>query len=163
MVWLVSISCYGSHLPGDARGSYDHVRQGERGYIPPTPKLETYARNLMLGEPFVLADSLLRRTVLEAIIEVCHFRDWPLLAVHIRTSHLHGVVDCGGPELALRDWKSYSTRALRRLPGEPPNCRYWTRGGNSSALRSEAAIHAAIHYVLAQQGEPLEHYRGEFR
>jgi len=117
----------------------------------------------MLGEAFVLAESLLRRTVLEAIIEVSHFRDWPLLALHIRTSHLHGVVDCPNPAFVLQDWKSYATRALRRLPGEPPNCHYWTRGGNSSALRFEAAIHAAIHYVLAQQGEPLEHYCGEFR
>jgi len=117
----------------------------------------------MLGEAFVLAESLLRRTVLEAIIEVSHFRDWPLLALHIRTSHLHGVVDCANAESVLRDWKSYSTRALRRLPGELPCRHYWTRGGNSSAPKYEAAIHTAIHYVLAQQGEPLEHYRGEFR
>jgi hypothetical protein len=163
MVWLVTISCYGSHLPGDSRGSYDHVRQGQRRCIPPSPALETYARKLMLGGPFVLADSLLRRTVLEAIIDVCQFRDWPLLALHIRTSHFHGVVDCASPELVLRDWKSYSTRALHRLPGEPRDRHYWTRGGNYSALQSQAAIRAAIGCVLEQQGEPLEHYHGEFR
>jgi hypothetical protein len=163
MVWLVTISCYGSRLPGDQRGSYDHVRQGERRAIPPAPALERYGRKLMRAEPFLLTQSLHRQTVLKAIQEVCLFREWALIALHVRNSHLHGIVESGEPWIVVQDWKSYSTRALRRLPGEPRNQLYWTRGGSTNPLRSASAIQAAVHYVLAQQGEPLEHYCAKTR
>ncbi len=112
----------------------------------------------MRTEPFLLTQALHRQTVLKAIQEVCHFSEWPLLALHIRWSHLHGIVDSPKAGIVLQDWKSYATRALRQLPGEPGDQLYWTRGGSTNPLKSAAAISAAVNYVLAQQGEPLEHY-----
>ncbi len=111
----------------------------------------------------MLTEALHRQTVLKAIQEVCHFREWPLIALHIRCSHLHGIVDSPKAGIVLQDWKSYATRALRRLPGEPSDQLYWTRGGSTNPLKSAAAISAAVNYVLAQQGEPLEHYCAEQR
>ena len=157
MALLVTITCYGSHLPGDARGSHDHVRQGVHREIVPSPTLEAHQRVLMRATPFLLTNGLHRQVVLNAVQAVCLFRAWPLLALHIRHSHWHGVVDAPGPGAVLRDWKSYSTRGLRQLPGEPPGRVYWTRGGNVRVLRSPEAIRAAVHYVLTQQGEPSEH------
>lgn len=112
----------------------------------------------MQAAPFLHTQSVHRQTVLKAIQEVCHFREWPLIALHVRCSHLHGIVDSPEPGTVLRDWKSYSTRSLRRLPGEPGNQLYWTRGGSTNPLKSAPAIRAAVNYVLAQQDEPLEYY-----
>jgi len=117
----------------------------------------------MQSAPFLLTQPLHRQIVLKAIQEVCRFREWPLIALHIRCSHLHGVVDSPEPSAVLRDWKSYSTRALRLLPSEPKDQLYWTRGGSTNPLKSASAIKAAVDYVLAQQGDALEHYRTDLR
>ena len=117
----------------------------------------------MRAAPFLLTQSLHSQTVLKAIQEVCRFRESPLIALHVRYSHLHDIVDSPEPRIVLQDWKSYATRALRRLPGEPANRLYWTRGGSTNPLKSASAIRAAINYVLMQQGDPLEHYCAEER
>lgn len=38
VTYFITFRCYGTHLPGDARGSFDHVRNGERRYTRPTPR-----------------------------------------------------------------------------------------------------------------------------
>jgi REP element-mobilizing transposase RayT len=163
MVWLITISCYGSHLPGDDRGSYDHRRCGEKRWIAPSPALEAHRRKFMRSDPFLLDNAQYRRAVLEAIIKVCQYRNWPLLALHIRTSHLHGVVESPNASYVLRDWKSYSTRSIRRLPAEPPGRDYWTRGGSANVLRSAEAVRAAVNYVLEKQGQAMSAYNGDSR
>jgi hypothetical protein len=40
VLYLLTFACYGSHLPGDARGSFDHVRRGEHCRLAPNPGLE---------------------------------------------------------------------------------------------------------------------------
>ena len=119
MVWLVTFTCYGTHLPGDPRGSRDHVRQGERRFIPPNPSLQTYSAGLLRARPYSLITPVHRQTVLNAIVSVCRYRDWPLSALHIRPSHVHGVVASPNGSKVLQAWKVYATRALRSLPGEP--------------------------------------------
>jgi REP element-mobilizing transposase RayT len=54
--------------------------------------------------------------VLRSIKEVCCFRDWTLLAAHVRTNHLHAVVtaDCI-PEQVMIAFKAYSSRELNRM------------------------------------------------
>ena len=47
VLWLIAFSRYGSHLPGDARGSFDHARKGERVFQPPNARpAEDHRRHL---------------------------------------------------------------------------------------------------------------------
>ena len=57
-----------------------------------------------------------RRTLgLESLQEVCSYREWGLLAAHVRLSHVHLVVVAeDSPERVLKDAKAYASRALNR-------------------------------------------------
>ena len=159
MVRLLTFTCYGCHLPGDIRGSFDHARNGERRFLPPNPSLERYCREQMRQAAFFLSTAESRTLVRDAIIDVCRFRSWSLYAVHVRTSHVHGVVGSETqPDRVLHDWKSYAMRALRSAGLVLPGRTVWTRGGNAHNLVSGAAVNDAIRYVIERQGEPMEIY-----
>ena len=68
----------------------------------------------MRDPPYIL-DASARLTVLSAIREVCSFRNWTLLAAHVRSTHVHSVVEAEvPPEKVLNDFKSYATRNLNK-------------------------------------------------
>jgi REP element-mobilizing transposase RayT len=162
MVRLLTFSCYGSHLPGDARGSFDHVRQGERKFLPPNPALEQYRRAQMKHEGYLLSTADARVVVRDAIVRVCRFRSWPLYALHVRRNHVHGVVDSESPaDRVLHDWKAYATRALRTAGLAPIGGAVWAHGGNAHNLISQKALDAGIRYVIEGQGNPMEMYLRE--
>jgi REP element-mobilizing transposase RayT len=159
-VYLITFTCYGIWLPGDARGSLDHLRRdGQSRLIVPNAALEAYRRSLMKQEVFLLESQNARELVRGAIIEVCRFRSWILYGLHVRTNHVHGVVDADAlPSRILNDWKAFATRALRRC-GEVPSDRIiWTRGGNVRRILTSDHLTSTLHYVLNGQGEPLETY-----
>jgi REP element-mobilizing transposase RayT len=95
-------------------------------------------------------------TVLEAIREVCGARGWQLLAAHVRSTHVHCVVD--GIECANRaiaDFKAYSSRTLNKTEG----ClKRWAREGSTRRLPSSGAVHAAVRYVVDGQGDAMAVY-----
>jgi hypothetical protein len=93
--------------------------------------------------------------VLRAILETCSYRDWTLLAAHVRSTHAHLVVD-GIMEVssAIRDFKAYASRALNRKGVR----RRWARGGNARPLREAGAVRAAVRYVVDGQGPPMAVY-----
>lgn len=158
MVFLITFTTYGTHLPGDARGSFDHVRNGNRRFIGPNPGLEAYCRGQLRRELFFLDTAPSRNVCRDAIVGVCAHRGWRLMAIQVRMTHVHAVVDSGGsPRDVLQAWKSYSTRALRQagLIGDRP---VWTHGGNAALLRSRESIDAAVRYVIEGQGTPMAVY-----
>ena len=91
MTYLITFSCYGTHLHGDERGSIDRRHKGAlaraRG---PEPALEAFERTEM-PQPAYFLDERRRAIVLQAIRDACLRRNWDLCAVHIRTEHLHAV------------------------------------------------------------------------
>jgi len=71
----------------------------------------------MLHGPYLLNGQSAYR-VLEALREVCAVRNWQLLAVHVRRTHVHCVVDgIDCPNRAIADFKAYASRALNRIEG----------------------------------------------
>ena len=92
-VYLITFSCYGTHLPGDATGSYDHVRKGDRRFIAPNQALEQYHRRKMRQPAYQLSTADVRETVRDAIVEVCRFRQWNPCALHVRTTHVHALIE----------------------------------------------------------------------
>jgi REP element-mobilizing transposase RayT len=161
VVYLLTFACYGQWLPGDERGSVERSRGQDRGGpIAPSARLVKHSRREMSSTAFVLsvADAKL---VLEAIQNVCGFRRWGLIAAHVRSTHVHVVVDLPvEPSDALRDFKAYASRGLNR---EHEARRHWSRGGNAPRLLTPEAIRDAVRYVAEDQGEEMALFVGDFR
>ena len=159
MPYLLTFSTYGSYLPGDRSGSTDrHI--GWRGA---EPRLEDHVRKTMIEPAFQLSRHQGRRAVRDAIVELCAQKGWWLAALHVRTNHLHMVVDAdAAPERVLQACKAYATRALKGLY-EVPRDKYWTRSGDVRRLDVGRALASAIHYVLDGQGTQMEIYAAEDR
>jgi len=160
---LITFTCYGSHLPGDPRGSFDHVRNAPTHkpgrLLPPNPALEQYHRHHLKHDPYFLSTAQSRATVRDAVISASAFRAWFLYALHVRTTHVHGVVEAECPPSRIFHlWKAYATRSLRSACLAAPDRIMWTHGGNALRLASPEALQAAIRYVIEEQGEPMELY-----
>ncbi len=151
MVYLLTFNCYGSRLPGDERGWVERPRGEQRGgYHDPNPGLNRYCRGVMKHEPYLL-DLPKANIVLHAIREVCRFREWDLIAAHVRTTHAHVVVDrLQNVDRAVVDFKTYASRAL----GTDARKR-WARGGSTRPLSTPQAVSDAIEYIVDRQGEPM--------
>jgi hypothetical protein len=106
VVYLISFACYGTHLHGGESGSVDR-RHNASG----TPILEVdsgraaFEAELMDQAPYHL-DQTRRDAVLETIQEVCVH----LLAAHVRSNHVHTVVEAEvPPERVMGDFKAYAS------------------------------------------------------
>jgi REP element-mobilizing transposase RayT len=97
-----------------------------------------------------------REAVLEAIQEVCQHRGWRLLAAHVRSNHVHTVVEpeCP-PARVMGDFKAYASRRLNRMSLDEPNRKRWARHGSTRWLWQPQHVSAAMQYVVTEQGEPM--------
>ena len=116
------------------------------------------ARLAMREPAFLLGQQSNRRAVRDAIAELCVEKAWHLAALHVRTTHVHLIVDPGGatPERVLQSCKAYATRALKEAAAGFPREIFWTRSGDIRRLAERAAQERAIQYVLDGQGKPME-------
>jgi REP element-mobilizing transposase RayT len=80
-------------------------------------------------------DRARRETVLAGVRERCIDRHWGLLAAHVRTNHVHIVVEGDArPERIMNDIKSYASRCLNGLRLDEPERTRWTRHGSTRWL-----------------------------
>ena len=130
MRYLITFTCYGSRLHGDASGTVDrlHNLAGSR-LLEDDPHRESAELQRMQQEPYLL-DSGARAAVLESMREVCLNRRWVFLAAHVRTNHVHVVVDAEArPEEVMNAFKSYASRALNSVEGG--GRKRWARHGST--------------------------------
>src|SRR5437868_4749636 len=81
--------------------------------------------------PYCL-DERRREAVLNSLQERCSQRNWSLLAAHVRTNHVHLVVEGEArPERVMNDLKSYASRSLNRMGLDPSARKRWTRHGST--------------------------------
>ena len=79
-----------------------------------------------------------------------------LIAINVRTNHVHIVVSCGGtPERAMDSFKAYATRALRAAGLAMSDQSVWSRHGSTRYLWTDEHITAAVDYVDNGQGSEL--------
>ncbi len=98
-----------------------------------------------------------RRIVRTAIVEVCRHEGWLLYGLHVRSTHVHAVVQSPvAPKNVIGKYKAYASRALNARFGFRK--RRWARHGSTRRLWSPLEVDAALHYVVHQQGEPMEVY-----
>ena len=162
MRYFISFSCYGAHIHGDESGSVDrrHNLFGSRS-LEADPQRAAAERHNMKQPPYEL-DGDSRAVVLQTLQEVCLHRGWNLFAAHVRSSHVHVIVEAEvRPEKVMNDFKAYASRALSRLDGEEPGRRRWARHGSTRWLWQDQDVRAAIRYVVEEQGEPMEVFVGD--
>lgn len=155
VAYLITVRCFGTWLHGDERLAVD--RHGLNVYgrqrRPANAKLQEVMKLNMRQEPVILNDS--QRDVVEnAIIEVCLFRQYRLLAVSVRTNHFHVVVAAESkPEPIADAFKAYATRKLRDAGLLARDVKPWARGRSRRYLWKPKHVACAIHYVLYEQGD----------
>jgi len=114
------------------------------------PSVEKCSRN-----PYVL-DQAGRAVVLAAIQRHCAQRGWNLLAAHVRSNHVHTIVEAEArPERIMNEFKSYASRELNRLGSDGPDRKRWARHGSTRWLWKDEDVRQALRYVIEEQGEPM--------
>ena len=160
--YLITFACYGSHLHGEEDGSVDrfHNVPGSR-LLEGDSKLLNAELRQMDQAPYLL-DVSRRDIVLRAIRSVCSHRGWNLWAAHVRTNHVHVVIEAEAkPEKCLNDFKTYASRALSRAGFDKPGRKRWARHGSTRWLATDSAVQEAVRYVIFGQGEPMAVYQGD--
>jgi REP element-mobilizing transposase RayT len=100
--------------------------------------------------------------VLNALRDVCLHHGWNLWAAHVRTNHVHAVVEADvRPEKITHAFKSYASRSLNRLGIDGLERKRWARHGSTRWLWKDEDVQEAIRYVVSGQGEPMEVYTGD--
>ncbi len=159
LAFFITFSCHGTWLHGDAPGSVDrnHNRPGDPLLPPQCARVQ--ANRERMDQPEYRLDAPRRRLVLHAVREVCAYRSWRLLAVHVRMTHVHAVVHAdAAPERVMNDFKAYASRALNQAGVDAPDCKRWTRHGSTRYLWTQEEVDARIEYTLNGQGDPMERY-----
>ena len=162
MRYFITFACYGAHLHGDESGSVDrHHNVFGSPLAEASPERVALKREQMDQAPYLL-DQTRRAGVLDALREVCVHRGWSLRAAHVRTNHVHAVVEAEvRPEKILHAFKSYASRNLNRLGIDKPDRKRWARHGSTRWLWKDRDVREAIRYVVEGQGEPMELYLAE--
>ena len=107
-----------------------------------------------MDQPPYNLDRIRRDVVLETIEEVCAHRGWSLLAAHVRSNHVHTVVEAEGPpEVVMRDFKAYTSRRLNGMGLDGTDRKRWARHGSTRWLWKPQHVSAAIEYVVDEQGD----------
>jgi len=153
LAYFLTWTTYGTWLPGDRRGSVDdaHNQYGEP-YLPHQPDREASARERLAGAPFRMNDAA-RRTVAEAIRAHAAFRMWPVLALSVRTNHVHLVIEAPNhtPEEVMAQCKAWATRKLREQSLVGEKRRLWTKMGSTRSLWHRNALLATVDYTTRMQ------------
>lgn len=162
MRYFITFACYGGHLHGDESGSVDreHNLTGSR-FVEADRERVFQEQQRMVQAPYLL-DRESREVVLHAIREVCLHRGWSLLAAHVRTNHVHVVVEGEPkPEKIMNDFKTYASRSLNRMGRDGPERKRWARHGSTKWLWTDQDVRDAIRYVVEEQGEDMAVFEGD--
>jgi REP element-mobilizing transposase RayT len=126
-------------------------------HLGPSERFRQASVDSMKQEVYTL-DEVRRRVVLESIREVCRYKGWLLLAVHVRSTHVHLVVQASGlsPEQVMTTFKAYASRALNHAGVDPEGRKRWTRHGSTRYINTHQGLLDSMRYVKEEQGEPME-------
>ena len=162
MRYFITFACYGAHLHGDELGSVDRRHNLFGGRLLETDPQRAAAERRSMNQPPYEMDGDSRAVVLRALEEVCRHRAWSLLAAHVRSNHVHVIVETDvSPEKVMNDFKAYASRALNQLGRDEPGRRRWARHGSTRWLWKDEDVRAAICYVVEEQGEPMAVFLGD--
>ncbi len=149
LAYLLTFRSYGTWLHGDPRG-WVKRSHGNPSLRSPHEGIRRASERLLVNAPVIL-DARQRLLIHRTVEQVCEARGWRLLAVNVRTNHVHVVVSgCGTPEPMMTAFKACSTRTLRKEHAVGAESRVWARHGSTRYLWRDEAVAAACRYVLNQ-------------
>ena len=156
LAYLITFTCYGTRLHGNELGSVDrHNNLPGSSFLSPDIEREAAEQRQMRQGCYEL-DRWRRDVVLTAIAEAHDYKNWRILAVHVRRTHVHTVVAAPeSPEKILAHFKSYASRALNRNGIDDKGRKRWSRHGSTRYLWKPQEVRAAIEYVVRGQGEAM--------
>jgi REP element-mobilizing transposase RayT len=122
LTYLITFACYGCHLHGDESGSVDREHNFPGSRLVASDLMRFSAERGHRDQPPYSMDRERREAVLASVMERCSPRNYSLLAAHVRTNHVHIVVESEArPERLMNDLKSYASRCLNRLGLDEPD------------------------------------------
>ena len=157
LAYFITWTCHGSHLHGDKRGSVDDDHNEVYEAPLDTNEARRSWEESILRDPPVTLSSQARRIVKATIEAHCRIRSWAIIALNVRTTHVHIVLSCGqvAPEIPLEQFKSWCTRRLREAGVFGRTVKVWTEHGSTRYLWDQRSIEPAMKYVMERQGESL--------
>jgi REP element-mobilizing transposase RayT len=163
LAYFITFTTYGTWLHGTAKGkgSVDrkHNQFGEE-FVAPNLKRHSVEQCVMSQPPYAL-DSARRKIVRDTIAGLCREKQWQLLAMHVRTNHVHLVVSADrDPDRLMSDMKARASRKLTQAGFETSSRKRWTRHGSTVHLFDEASVAEKIDYTLHRQGTPMAFFDG---
>jgi REP element-mobilizing transposase RayT len=151
IIWTM----YGTWLPGDERG---WMRKGDPAVQAPDPELKRVCRDGM-SEEMVLLDEAQLHIVAMTIADHYRHRRWVLLAIAVKTNHVHVVVEADRAGNDVRgQLKVWCSRRLsdaaglaRPLTKTSGRRRWFTEGAYVRRIDTEEYLHEVITYVNKQK------------
>ncbi len=156
VTYLITFACYGCRLHGDVSGSVDRAHNLPGSRLVAGDRKRVAAEQGLMDQPPYSMNRHFREVVLAALLDRCSQQNWSLLAAHVRTNHVHLIVDGEAtPERIMNDLKSYASRCLNRMkPNERARNR-WARHGSTRWLWKPANVSAGVRYAVDEQGEQM--------
>ena len=158
--YFLSFRGYGTWLHGDERLSVDRMLFNRFGgdKISANAELKHKELSSLKSKPLIF-DFKIRKVIKQAICEVCEFRKYSLIALNVRTNHVHCVVSgAAKPELIMNSFKCYATRRLREKLQLPSEIKVWSRHGSTRYLWTDEQVERAVDYVINGQGNDLTNF-----
>jgi REP element-mobilizing transposase RayT len=155
--YLLTWTTYGTWVAGDARGSVDARHNVYGTALAPVAPGRAAALAARLVRPPVRLDARMRPVVERAITDHGEMHDWVVLALNVRSNHVHVVVNTGDtpPRAALAQLKSWATRRLRAAGLVDADTPVWTARGSTRYLWTAEDVRQAATYVIDYQGDDL--------
>ena len=154
LAYFVTVTTYGSWLPGDQRGWTDHhrARPGEPRALP-SAALDRRGRADMSHDTLLL-DPDMRLVIKDAIRDTCAEAGWALLALAVRSNHFHALVANGATAgQTLSRLKGVSTRTLHRngfVEAEQP---VWSKQDSTRYLWKARSVVRVKYYIKEMQDD----------
>ncbi len=152
--YFITFTVFGSWLHGDGRGSVDrkHNAAGSERLESDPVRLAHEQRRAASPLAPRLSDTM-RVVVAAAIEEACAHRSWQVLALNVRSNHVHLIASAldAPPEEVMRVAKMRATKALRAAGLIGHEQRVWTRHGSTRYLWHEDDLPGAWNYVVHGQ------------
>lgn len=126
----------------------DHNKVG-MPYLARDDRRADEERSLAKAEAFVMNDAA-RASVAHTMREHAAIRGWTIVALNVRTNHVHVVVDCKEkhtPEQAMQQFKMWSTRRLHEAGIVTRTSHLWTDHGSTRYIKGADSLMSAVHYA----------------
>ena len=162
MRYFITFTCYGAHLHGDEAGSVDRNHNMFGNRLAEFNAQRVAAKREQMDQESYFLDRDRRVIVLDCLRNGCVHRGWVLWAAHVRTNHVHVVVEADlRPGMVMNALKSYASRGLNQMGIDGPDRKRWARHGSTRWLWKDEDVQEAIRYVTSGQGESMEVYLGD--